>query len=41
MKSTTMTAAAALLAATTAGAGAWAADGKPLYKDCGHPTTTM
>ncbi len=35
MKSTTMTAAAALLAATTAGAGAWAADGKPIYKDCG------
>ena len=33
MKTTTMTAAAALLAATTAGA--WAADGKPIYKDCG------
>ena len=33
MKCMTMTAAAALLAATCAGA--WAADGKPLYKDCG------
>ena len=35
MKSTTMTAAAALLAATAVGPGAWAADGKPIYKDCG------
>ncbi len=35
MKSTTLTAAAALLAATAFGPGAWAADGKPIYKDCG------